>query len=256
MPAEPAALASIARSVLAATDSQDTLDESLASLPDERLVAWTRGVLEHMRAQGAIEHEWFRAYIQHDGNRYHIWGGRPRGQGMPAFPKGRSAPAYPRIGPAAPIRDPLLDPVTTPRSWYARWTARTLGVTAGHGARLARLLLERLARADVLHAVPTDSGGTVFTIPASSGGRQPDHARGDAGRAATCSSAPSATPSSREQPRSLTSSMVPLACSCVAPGSYGASRAGTTSTAIFTHRKTCAGSSPGSTPACSTTSLG
>ena len=121
-----------------------------------------------MRAQGAIEHEWFRAYIQHDGNRYHIWGGRPRGQGMPAFPKGRSAPAYPRIGPVPPIRDPLLDPVTTPRSWYARWTARTLGVTAGHGARLARLLLERLARADVLHAVPTDSGGTVFTIPASS----------------------------------------------------------------------------------------
>ena len=87
---------------------------------------------------------------------------------MPAFPKGRSAPAYPRIGPAAPTRDPLLDPVTTPRSWYARWTARTLGVTAGHGARLARLLLERLARADVLHAVPTDKGGTVFTIPASS----------------------------------------------------------------------------------------
>ena len=164
----PAALASIARSVLAATDSQDTLDESLVSLADERLVAWTRGVLEHMRAQGAIEHEWFRAYIQHDGNRYHVWGGRPRGQGMPAFPKGRSAPAYPRIGPAAPVRDPLLDPVTTPRSWYARWTARTLGVTAGHGARLARLLLERLARADVLHAVPTDSGGTVFTIPASS----------------------------------------------------------------------------------------
>jgi ATP-dependent helicase YprA (DUF1998 family) len=164
----PAALASIARAVIAATDSQDTLDGSLASVPDKRLVAWTRGVLEHMRAQGAIEHEWFRAYIQHDGHRYHIWGGRPRGQGMPAFPKGRSAPAYPRIGPAAPIREPLLDPVTTPRSWYARWTARTLGVTAAHGARLARLLLERLARADVLHAAPTDSGGTVFTIPASS----------------------------------------------------------------------------------------
>ena len=163
-----AALASIARAVLAATDSQGTFDDSLASVPDGRLVAWTRGVLEHMRVQGAIEHEWFRAYIQHDGHRYHIWGGRPRGQGMPAFPRGRSAPAYPRIGPAAPVKDPLLDPVTTPRSWYARWTARTLGVTAAHGARLARLLLERLARADVLHSVSTNSGGTVFTIPASS----------------------------------------------------------------------------------------
>ena len=163
---QPAALASIARAAIAATDGQDIL-EGLATTPDQRLVTWTRGVLERMRAQGAIEHEWFRAYIQHDGHRYHIWGGRPRGQGMPAFPRGRAAPAYPRIGPAATVRDPLLDPVSTPRSWYARWTARTLGVTAAHGARLARLLLERLARAEVLHAVPTDTGGTVFTIPAS-----------------------------------------------------------------------------------------
>ena len=116
--------------MLGATDVQDTLDGELAALPDDRLVAWVRGVLEHMRVQGAIEHEWFRAYIKHDGNRYHIWGGRPRGQGMPAFPRGRSAPAFPRIGPAAPVRDPLLDPVSTPRSWYARWTARALGVTA------------------------------------------------------------------------------------------------------------------------------
>ena len=162
-----AGLASLARSAISAADVQDTLDGDLAAAPDRRLVAWVRGMLERMRTQGAIEHEWFRAYIQHDGNRYHIWGGRPRGQGMPAFPRGRAAPAFPRIGPAAPVRDPLLDPVTTPRSWYARWTARTLGVTAPHGARLARLLLDRLARADVLHAVPTDSGGTVFAIPAS-----------------------------------------------------------------------------------------
>ena len=164
---QSAGLASIARTAITATDSQDTLD-GLASTSDHQLVAWARGVLEHMRTQGAIEHEWFRVYIQHDGHRYHIWGGRPRGQGMPAFPRGRPAPAYPRIGPAAPVRDPLLDPVTTPRSWYARWTARTLGVTAAHGARLARLLLERLAHADVLHAVSTNSGGTVFAIPASS----------------------------------------------------------------------------------------
>ena len=135
---QPAALASIARAVVTATEGQDTLDGELASLPDERLVAWTRGVLEHMRVQGGIEHEWFQSYIRHDGNRYHIWGGRPRGQGMPAFPRGRSAPAYPRIGPSAPVKDPLLDPVSTPRSWYARWTARALGVTAAHGARLAR----------------------------------------------------------------------------------------------------------------------
>ena len=165
---EPAALASIARAVLGAGEVQDTLDGELAALPDDRLVAWVRGVLEHMRVQGAIEHEWFQDFIRHDGNRYFIWGGRPRGQGMPAFPRGRSAPAFPRIGPAAQVKDPLLDPVSTPRSWYARWTARALGVTAAHGARLARQLLERLARADILHTVATEAGGTVFTIPASS----------------------------------------------------------------------------------------
>jgi ATP-dependent helicase YprA (DUF1998 family) len=165
---EPAGLASIARGVVTATDGQDTLDGALANLPDYRLTMWVRGVLEHMRAQGAIRHDWFDNFIKHDGNRYFLWGGRPRGQGMPAFPKGRSAPAFPRIGPAAQVKDPLLDPVSTPRSWYARWTARTLGVPAAHGARLARQLLERLARADVLHTAATDGGGTVFTIPASS----------------------------------------------------------------------------------------
>jgi len=165
---EPAALASIARAVLGATEMQDTFGGELAALTDERLVTWVRGVLEHMRVQGAVEHEWFRDFIRHDGNRYFIWGGRPRGQGMPAFPRGRSAPKFPRIGPAAPVRDPLLDPVSTPKSWYARWTARVLGVPASYGARLARQLLDRLGRADILHTVATETGGTVFTIPASS----------------------------------------------------------------------------------------
>ena len=164
---EPPALARMAREVLDATDVPDTLDNDLRNLADSRLVAWVRGVLERMRTQGAIEHEWFQSFIRHDGNRYFIWGGRPRGQGMPAFPRGRAAPAFPRIGPAAKVKDPLLDPVSSPQSWYARWTQRVLGVPAGHGARLARQLLERLAHADVLHTVATEGGGTVFTIPAS-----------------------------------------------------------------------------------------
>ena len=164
---EPSALARMAREVLDATDVPDTLDNDLNNLADSRLVAWVRGVVERMRTQGAIEHEWFQSFIRHDGNRYFIWGGRPRGQGMPAFPRGRAAPAFPRIGPAAKGKDPLLDPVSSPQSWYARWTQRVLGVPAGHGARLARQLLERLARADVLHTVATEGGGTVFTIPAS-----------------------------------------------------------------------------------------
>jgi ATP-dependent helicase YprA (DUF1998 family) len=164
---EPPALARMAREVVETTDVPDTLDNDLAKLLDDRLVAWVRGVLERMRTQGAIEHEWFQSFIRHDGNRYFIWGGRPRGQGMPAFPRGRAAPAFPRIGPASKVKDPLLDPVSSPQSWYARWTQRVLGVPAGHAARLARQLLERLARADVLHTVATEGGGTVFTIPAS-----------------------------------------------------------------------------------------
>jgi ATP-dependent helicase YprA (DUF1998 family) len=164
---EPSALARMAREVLDATDVPDTLDNDLNNLADSQLVAWVRGVVERMRTQGAIEHEWFQSFIRHDGNRYFIWGGRPRGQGMPAFPRGRAAPAFPRIGPAAKGKDPLLDAVSSPQSWYARWTQRVLGVPAGHGARLARQLLERLAGADVLHTVATEGGGTVFTIPAS-----------------------------------------------------------------------------------------
>jgi ATP-dependent helicase YprA (DUF1998 family) len=164
---EPAALARMAREVLDATDVPDTLDNDLDSLADGRLVAWVRGVLERMRTQGAIEHEWFQGFIRSDGNRYFIWGGRPRGQGTPAFPRGRAAPAFPRTGPAAKVKDPLLDSVTSAQSCYARWTQRVLGVPAGHGARLARQLLERLARAEVLHTVATEGGGTVFTIPAS-----------------------------------------------------------------------------------------
>jgi ATP-dependent helicase YprA (DUF1998 family) len=164
---EPPALARMAREVVDATDVPDTIDNGLKNLADNHLVAWVRGVLEHMRTQGAIDHDWFQSFIRHDGSRYFIWGGRPRGQGMPAFPRGRAAPAFPRIGSSSNLRDPLLDPVTSPQSWYARWTGRALGVPAGHGARLARQLLERLAHADVLRTVTTEGRGTVFTIPAS-----------------------------------------------------------------------------------------
>ena len=164
---ESPALAGIARAAITATEGQETLEGELGATPDERLAAWVRGVLERMRVQGSIDHEWFGKFIEEDGSRYRIWGGRPRGQGMPAFPKGRPAPAFPRIGPGIHIRDPLLDSVTSAQSWYARWTARCLGVTSGHGARLARQLLDRLARADVLRAHTTGSKGTVYAIRAS-----------------------------------------------------------------------------------------
>ncbi|WP_418606672.1 DEAD/DEAH box helicase [Georgenia sp. SUBG003] len=135
--------------------------------PDhDRLIAWGRGLLTRMRKQGAIDHEWFVRYRQEDGNRYSIWGGRRRSDGMPAFPKGRPAPGYPRIG-GGTGSDTDLEPVGSARGWYARWTAQALQVAPNDGATLARLLVQQLARNDVLHATASKSNGTVFAVPAS-----------------------------------------------------------------------------------------
>ncbi|WP_369068359.1 DEAD/DEAH box helicase [Kineococcus terrestris] len=130
--------------------------------------AWVRGVLERMRQRGAIAHPWFERYQREDGNRYSIWGGRPRSDGMPAFPRGRAAPGYPRIGGARLEKSTDLDAVATPQSWYALWTARTLGVSPQDGARLARLLFQRLAHLDVLGVTTSSSNAQIYQLrPAS-----------------------------------------------------------------------------------------
>ncbi|WP_422396020.1 DEAD/DEAH box helicase [Raineyella fluvialis] len=161
----PAALANIARQVIKQADTEPALFTPLDQRPDDMLVRWVRGVLEHMRTQGSIAHKWFDKYIENDGNRWMIWGGRPKGQGMPAFPKGRSAPGFPRVGGAQLKGDPLLDPVTSPQSWYSRWANKTLGVTPQFGARLSKALLQRLADAGILTATTTKSSATVYAIP-------------------------------------------------------------------------------------------
>src|SRR5207253_1560251 len=135
---------------------------------DAMLVGWVRGVLDRMRAQGAIDHPWFDRYRAEDGRRWSIWGGRPRGEGMPAFPRDRPAPAYPKVGGSVqPSRDGGLDSVTSAQSWYARWTSRVLDVSPLDGGRLARLLIDRLARDGVLMTSTSESGATVYAIPAS-----------------------------------------------------------------------------------------
>jgi ATP-dependent helicase YprA (DUF1998 family) len=159
-------LASLGRAVLSGADAQDTLDGALGSITDRQLVAWVRGVLEHMRERGAVHHEWFTKYTQQDGNRFLISSRRHRGVGMPAFGYTRPTPAFPRTGPSLAVDKPLLDPVTPSQSWYARWSTRNLPVTAAHGGRLAKALLERLARADLLVATATNSSGTAYAIPA------------------------------------------------------------------------------------------
>lgn len=162
----PVRMAGVARAALQGTSWQDALGST--GPDDATLVQWVRGVLDRMRVQGAIDHPWFDQYRADDGRRWSIWGGRPRREGMPAFPRDRPAPAYPKVGGnAATNRDGGLDPVTSAQSWYARWTSRLLGVSPLDGGRLARQLLDRLARDGVLTTTTSESGATVYAIPAS-----------------------------------------------------------------------------------------
>ncbi|MFF0372304.1 DEAD/DEAH box helicase [Micromonospora sp. NPDC005087] len=156
----------MARAALKGTSWQATLG---SAGPDEAaLVQWVRGLLDRLRAQGAIDHPWFDRYRLEDGRRWSIWGGRPRGEGMPPFPRDRPAPAYPKVGGSTETsRDGGLDPVASPQSWYARWTSRVLDVSPLDGGRLARLLFDRLARDGVLTTTTSESGATVYAIPAS-----------------------------------------------------------------------------------------
>ena len=146
--------------------AQQAIDD-IAGATETAKVAWVRGVLARMRDRGAIEHEWFRRYQAEDGRRYSIWGGRPRSEGMPAFPRGRAAPGYPRIGGVKAGKDSDLDPVTGSQSWYARWASRMLNIPVGEGATVAKLLMERLTRVGVIHAVSSESGAKVYQIPPS-----------------------------------------------------------------------------------------
>ena len=171
---QPSRLAATARAAVAGVEVQGSTAPSggtdagdpAPSFSDAALITWVRGVLDRMRAQGAIDHPWFDRYRAEDGVRWPIWGGRPKHEGMPAFPRGRPAPAYPRVGGALGGVDSGLDPVTSPQSWYAIWTSRVLDVSPADGGRLARLLLERLARDGVLGESTSKSGASVYAIPA------------------------------------------------------------------------------------------
>nr|WP_221376999.1 DEAD/DEAH box helicase [Actinoplanes polyasparticus] len=162
----PARIAGLARAALSGTTWQERLGSN--GVGDDTLVQWVRGVLDRMRAQGAIEHPWFDRYRAEDGRDWSIWGGRPRGDGMPAFPRDRPRPAYPKVGGSpGPTNYSHLDPVTSSQSWYARWTSRVLDVSPLDGGRLARMLFERLARDGVLSTTTSQSGATVYALPAS-----------------------------------------------------------------------------------------
>lgn len=146
-------------------ERQGVLD-GFEGVADADLLAWVRGTLERMRRDGAIDHEWLARYKRDDGKRLWIWYKRNRSQGQPAFPAGRAAPAFPRAGGGLDTRKSAFVPVGSPRSWYATWTRKCLRVAPTHAARLARVLLARLAEAGILTATDTSSGGTVYGLPA------------------------------------------------------------------------------------------
>ena len=146
-------------------ERQGVLD-GFEGVADADLLAWVRGTLERMRRDGAIDHEWLARYKRDDGKRLWIWYKRNRNQGQPAFPAGRAAPAFPRAGGGLDTRKSAFVPVGSPRSWYATWTRKCLRVAPTHAARLARVLLARLAEAGILTATDTSSGGTVYGLPA------------------------------------------------------------------------------------------
>src|SRR5699024_9421401 len=59
----------------------------------------------------------------------------------------------------------LFDMVESNQGWYARYAARAFGITANHGAGLTKLLLQRLAAAGILRAVPVkDSEAIAYGI--------------------------------------------------------------------------------------------
>ncbi len=170
---EPDRMAAAARTALASTAHQTSTTQSDGEHPEATLIQWVRGVLDRMRAQGAIDHTWFDKYRKENGNRWWVTGGRARHDGMPSFPgnkpgrPGRPAPGYPRVGGSDTDRADGLEPVTSARTWYAQWTSRTLGVSPHDGGRLARLLLDALARDGVLTTLSSTSGATVYAIPAA-----------------------------------------------------------------------------------------
>ncbi|MDO8147512.1 DEAD/DEAH box helicase [Isoptericola sp. b515] len=167
--AEPEVLLTAARSTLAEVDRQGVLKGFEPT--EAELVAWVRGVLEHMRTRGAIEHEWFQKFREEDGNRWWITGGRRRHEGMPGFGKGSSAPSFPRVGGSVSgtagkgrTGGEDLEPVASPRGWYATWTVKCLLTDTSEAATLARLLLKHLARLDVVGSLLSSSGATTYHL--------------------------------------------------------------------------------------------
>ena len=157
--------ADVDRAVLAAA-ADAALTGITLPMGDVDALAWAWGVIEAVRIHGGINHKWFKTYLNDDCNAYHLNKRKSRAKGMPGFPKG-SAPAFPRSGKVLNRSAKTVDsamPTASPRGKYARWTARALGITTHDAATAVTALMKELARRDVLGAVQTETGASIYYL--------------------------------------------------------------------------------------------
>lgn len=126
---------------------------------------WMRGLVEQVRARGGVYTPMFSSYLQDDGNTWRLHNRYAKARGMRRFAKG-GAPEFPRSGPALDEKDRGVTPLGSPRGRYARWTAKVLGVSAHDAATVLTNAFGELAKRGALMAATTDTGGTIYAIPA------------------------------------------------------------------------------------------
>ncbi|MGV0380618.1 DEAD/DEAH box helicase [Corynebacterium lehmanniae] len=151
----------------AAEEALRSIDSGLfevvdATDPQVRL-RWMRGLLEQVRARGGVYTPMFKSYLQDDGNTWRLHNRYAKARGMRRFAKG-GAPEFPRSGPAVDDKDRGVTPLGSPRGRYARWTSKVLGIGTHDAATVLTNVFRELARREVLMAVSTDTGGTMYAI--------------------------------------------------------------------------------------------
>lgn len=155
------------RAVLAAA-AEAALTGVTLPTSDVDPLTWAWGVVEAVRIHGGINHQWFQAYLADDCNAYHLNKRTSRAKGMPGFAKG-GAPAFPRAGKVLNRSATTVDsamPTASPRGTYARWTARALGITTHDAATAVTALMKELTRRDVVGAVETKTGASIYYLSA------------------------------------------------------------------------------------------
>lgn len=159
--ADDAVLLEAADEALKALD--DTLFDTVELTEDLRL-RWMRGLLEQVRERGGINSPLLKSYLADDANSWRLHNRYAKADGVPSFPKG-GAPEFPRSGPTLNDVDRGLTPLGSARGRYARWTGKVLGISTHDAATALTGAFRALANAEVLTAVSTETGGTIYAIP-------------------------------------------------------------------------------------------